>query len=388
MPPRKKRDNGLKPISLPRLPDRPLVSVLVANYNYAAYLTEAIESVLRQTYGNFELIICDDGSTDNSHTILDRYRSTDSRVRAIFQENAGQAAALSAAFRTSSGEIICLMDSDDVYSPEKLECMVEAFAASPSAGFVVHRMVRVDGCRQRLLGEIPLAFDLPSGWLGADAPLDALWMPPGMPPCSALSLRRVVADRIFPLPVGLRAFADTIVQTIAPLITPIFAINCSLGEYRIHGGNAGGVSSFTEAHLRRLVSFDNEIWKARRSYLLSVLSPPVGKSLLPPEPPSMQTAYAYARFRNDPAAKEIYRAFTEGPQFLGLPRLYRAYWKISAWLPSRVFRKSFDFVYGQHPAKLASARALRNFRRLRNVSHASHGTNKEVCPKTSKRIGV
>ena len=66
-----KQKNSLKPTSLPLLSAAPLVSVLMANYNYATYLPRAIDSVLAQTYGRWELIVCDDGSTDRSADVVE-----------------------------------------------------------------------------------------------------------------------------------------------------------------------------------------------------------------------------------------------------------------------------------------------------------------------------
>lgn len=105
----------LKPIPLEPLPDSPLVSILMPNYNYGRYIGEAIESVLRQTYPHWELIICDDGSTDNSCEVVKRYQDKDSRIKLIQKENGGMASALNAAYRECKGDIICLLDSDDVF---------------------------------------------------------------------------------------------------------------------------------------------------------------------------------------------------------------------------------------------------------------------------------
>ncbi len=97
----------LAPIHLDGLQDRPKVSVLISNYNYVEYVAEAIDSVLEQTYQNFELIIADDGSTDNSIAVISDYCLRDSRISLIAKENGGQASGLNAAFAASTGELIC-----------------------------------------------------------------------------------------------------------------------------------------------------------------------------------------------------------------------------------------------------------------------------------------
>src|SRR6266852_6280716 len=89
----------LKPVELAPLCENPLISLLTANYNYARYLGEAIESALGQTYTNFELIVCDDGSTDNSCEVAEHYVRRDPRVRLVRKQNGGQVSATNAAYR-------------------------------------------------------------------------------------------------------------------------------------------------------------------------------------------------------------------------------------------------------------------------------------------------
>lgn len=376
-------NNGLRPIELVPLPARPLVSILATNYNFGAYLTDCLESVLHQSYSDFELIICDDGSTDHSRAILDRYGAVDSRIKIILQSNGGQAAALNTAFSRSRGEILCFLDSDDLYAPDKLRSVVEAFSLRSNSGFVIHRLLRVDSSRTKRLGEIPLAYGLPSGWLGSTAPLDAPWVPPGIPPCTALSLRRGVAERIFPLPTALRAFADTPIQVIAPLLTPVTAIPRALGEYRIHGRNAAAVSRFNEVHLERLANFDLELWRLWRDFLVrSSCNHPI-----PSEPPITQNNYAYARFRGDPAARRIYSKFVAGPRFQALPLLYRAYWKATYWLPDWAFRKSIELVQGQRSLKTKLAGVLQKIRKVKVATHVFLRANKGLSPKIGKPAG-
>lgn len=124
-----------------KLGTEPLVSVVIDNYNYGRFLAEAIESVLNQTYKNFELIVVDDGSTDHSRSVIESYGD---RVIPVFQSNAGQGAAFSAGVEKSQGEIICFLDADDYFHPEKLAKVVQAFQAHPEWVQISHHCVSVD----------------------------------------------------------------------------------------------------------------------------------------------------------------------------------------------------------------------------------------------------
>ena len=360
-----------EPMALPPLGEQPLVSVLVSSFNYAAFLNEAIEAVVGQTYGNLELIVCDDGSTDGSREILARHASLDRRVHPIFQENAGQPAALNAAFQASSGEVILLLDADDVFLPEKLRRVVEAFTSHPDCGLAIHKMRRVDRER-RYLGDIPLVYRMPSGWRGSSLPLSAPKMLPGLPPTSGLSMRRAVAEKLFPLPAGMRVFGDTVIQFLAPLITAIVAIETPLAEYRVHGGNIGGVARRTDAHLRRWVAFEDTIWKTWRAFLEANLPGTCVELRLPAEVPVGTNSYAYARFCSGSRAMHLYRRLMASPFFKCLPRLYRWYWRSTILLPNRLFRSSFDLVYSQTKLKLLLGRTLSILQRARGV-RTSHG---------------
>jgi hypothetical protein len=125
------------------LPAEPLVSILVSNYNYARYIGESIQSALDQTYSNIELIICDDGSTDDSVRVIEEYRAQGPAGALIRKANGGQASGFNAAFAASRGEIIALLDSDDLFLPHKIERIVADFQAHPDSGFGVHRVIRM-----------------------------------------------------------------------------------------------------------------------------------------------------------------------------------------------------------------------------------------------------
>ena len=356
--------NRLRPMPLGVLSRLPLVSVLVSNYNYEAFLAEALDSVLRQSYSNFELILCDDGSTDNSRKIAESYQLRDPRIVAIYQRNAGQAVALNAAFSRATGEIICLLDADDLFFPQKLHAVVNAFVESPESGFVVHRMLRVDRMRQRL-GEIPAVSRLPEGWCGAALDLRGPRMLPGMPPCSGLSLRRSVAHAIFPLSVDLRAYADMVVQILAPMMTPVVAIDQILGEYRVHGGNNGGKKQITAGHLANLITYEDAMWSAWCKHLTSISSQGASNFALRFDAAPSMMEYAHARFTGAPNQRSLYRAGVNGPRYRGMPLIYRWFWKMSIILPDWAFRESISFIYGQTRAKIIVGLAAESVRRLK-----------------------
>jgi hypothetical protein len=116
---------------------RPLISVVMAVYNGEAYLTEAIESLLRQTMPNFELVAVDDGSTDGSLRILNELQTLDSRIRVIRNEtNIGLAASLNRGIAASNAEIIARADADDVYHLERLQRQMDAMVANPDLTIV------------------------------------------------------------------------------------------------------------------------------------------------------------------------------------------------------------------------------------------------------------
>ena len=112
--------------------DSQLVSVIIPCYNQAHFLKEAIESVLRQTYQHFEIIVIDDGSTDNTSEVANSYPA----LRCIRQENWGLSSSRNVGLRESKGDYLLFLDSDDRLLPEALEIGVECLRAHPECAFV------------------------------------------------------------------------------------------------------------------------------------------------------------------------------------------------------------------------------------------------------------
>jgi glycosyltransferase involved in cell wall biosynthesis len=119
----------------------PLVSAAITTYNRARYLPEAIESVLGQTWGDLELIVVDDGSTDDTEAVVSTYLD---RVRYIRQENGGRSAARNAAVQVAQGEYVGFCDSDDRWLPDRLERQLAAIVQAPQVGMVHGHVELID----------------------------------------------------------------------------------------------------------------------------------------------------------------------------------------------------------------------------------------------------
>jgi glycosyltransferase involved in cell wall biosynthesis len=128
------------------MPD-PLISVIIPSYNHAAFLSEAVDSVLRQREPRFEAIIVDDGSTDGTRQAAARYTAgphKDERVRYIHQENQGLPAARNTGIKAARGAYLAFLDADDRYHPEKLARQLACLLAQPQAGLCYASRLEID----------------------------------------------------------------------------------------------------------------------------------------------------------------------------------------------------------------------------------------------------
>ncbi len=172
------------------------VSVIIPAYNQGLYLKEAIQSVLDQTYPNFDLVIVDDGSTDDTAEVVHRFR--DQRIRYIYQENRGLSAARNTGIQHSDGELLTFLDSDDLFFPDKLEVLVAELEQHPEVGFVAGQAVLIDEYGNPL-GEV---FNTP---LPDDPARLLLWNP--LHVCSVM-VRRSWIDQVGLFDERFRAYED------------------------------------------------------------------------------------------------------------------------------------------------------------------------------------
>jgi glycosyltransferase involved in cell wall biosynthesis len=127
----------------------PLVSVVTASYEMGDYVAEAVDSVLAQDYPRVESIVVDDGSTDHTSQVLERYQD-DPRVTVIRQENAGQTVAKNRGLAAARGELIGFCDADNRWLPDKLSVQVPRLLERPDVGVVYGDLILIDGGGQRL----------------------------------------------------------------------------------------------------------------------------------------------------------------------------------------------------------------------------------------------
>lgn len=213
--------------------DWPLASVCVINFNYGRFLADAVDSALAQTYPRVEIIVVDDGSTDDSREVIAGYGD---RVRSVFKENGGQGSSFNAAFAAARGEILFILDADDMYMPDVVERVVEEFRRDPGLAKVQYRMEVVDANAESMgefvHGEVGV---LPSGDLSRHV-LRYRNYPSVPTSASAWSTRALTL--LLPLPEDrYRANADAYLNEQINLCGRIRSLDYVGVRYRMHGKN-------------------------------------------------------------------------------------------------------------------------------------------------------
>lgn len=207
----------------------PLVSVIINNFNYARFLTDAVESALTQSWPALEVIVVDDGSTDASAEVLERWAG---RIIPVLKENGGQASALNEGWARARGDVVVLLDADDVLLPGAVARAVAAMTPATAAVWAPVSMADPDLAP---LGRTLPADALPAGDLADDL---LAGMPLPAPPTSGIALHRPVADVLFPIPEHeWRISADAYLVTLLPLVGNVAALRQPAALYRVHGGN-------------------------------------------------------------------------------------------------------------------------------------------------------
>ena len=213
-----------------------LCSVVINNYNYEQYLAEAIESVLDQTCRDIQIIIVDDGSTDRSVAIAERY--TDRNVILVPKENGGQLSCFNTALPYLEGEYVFFLDSDDFYDREYLEKAVAYFRKNEICDFLFSRPRFVDKDGKNMGKKT--GKHRSKGHYGYSAVItysEKLWIGA---PTSCISMKRELLEKILPLPYEdewvIRA-DDCLIWAASLKGGYKCHLNTSMVNYRIHGQN-------------------------------------------------------------------------------------------------------------------------------------------------------
>ncbi len=211
--------------------EKPLASIIINNYNYGRFLTSAIESSLAQTYPKLEIIVVDDGSSDNSREIIASYKDW---LTPLIKENGGQASALNAGFQAGKGDIILFLDADDMLMPSTVERVAEVFEKDPGIVKVQYLLEVIDESGKSM-GKVMPPRPLSSG----DLRMRVLkYYSYSSPPTSGNAFRSHILRRLFPIPEKeYRIGADMYLSDLSVLLGPVASINSIGGYYREHGRN-------------------------------------------------------------------------------------------------------------------------------------------------------
>jgi glycosyltransferase involved in cell wall biosynthesis len=250
----------------------PLLSIIINNYNYGEFVGEAIKSALAQPTGLAEVIIVDDGSTDNSREVIRKYAD---RATVILQSNGGQGAACNAGLLKARGDWVIFLDADDILLERAAEFL--AGVVSPGVSKVTWQMFRIGRDGRRLGGLLPQETPETSviSKLANHGPMSFVYSP-----TTGNAWSKQMLDAVCPIPE--KEFPDTIdgyLAHTAPFYGRIVRIDRSLSSYRVHGENMYAARSEFEnrdlirsrysaladvvaRHLdSRCIEFDPDCWK-------------------------------------------------------------------------------------------------------------------------------
>ena len=231
------------------------IAIVITCYNYGHYVGQAIESALSQTRQADEIIVLDDGSTDNSGSVISGYGD---RIKSIFQNNQGYKAAINRAYKETSADIVLFLDADDALHSTALEKVERAWC--PGLAKVQFDLDIIDGEGRRLgrrFANFP--HDIPSRDTAAAFRTTGTYR---WPVTSGNAHARQFLEQVMPLipPIG----HDGVLNTIAPLYGGVYTIGEALGLYRLHGRNMS--MSDASGAFKRHPDFSRQISHRRREF--------------------------------------------------------------------------------------------------------------------------
>lgn len=236
------------------------ITVVINNYNYSSFLIECVESVLNQSYKDIELLIIDDGSTDNSLELLEKNYSNIENIKILQKENGGQLSTFNEAGKYATGEIIFFLDADDLFKPNYIKNVVEIYQNSNDINFVYSAVEKFynDGRKEivqkykmsKLIGFSVVSSIYAKEWVGSVT--------------SSISMKTDLFKKIVPIPFE----SEWITRADDCLIwgSSVFGANKyyysePLVEYRVHGNNSYHGKAFSDNYLYKREMSINKLFK-------------------------------------------------------------------------------------------------------------------------------
>lgn len=247
-------------------------SVVIANYNYGRFVSRAIESALALEWPDVEVIVVDDGSTDNSRQVIEAYGD---QIRSTFQENSGQVTANNVGFSVTTGDVVIFLDADDVLEPEIAGEIAAIWRDGVSK--VQVQMQRIDEHERPLKSILPRLSKPPSAeeircWAKATNEYPT---PPGSGNAYAWSF----LNKIFPLDKSRDSSTDTTCIAMAPFLGDVATIVRPLVLYRMHGGNDSNVLASDLNFGREVGRASKRLVAAQEACEMAGVAPPSNEAL-------------------------------------------------------------------------------------------------------------
>lgn len=212
------------------------IDIVISNHDYGAFVTDAVESARRQSHPNVNVVVVDDGSTDDSREQLAAYEGA---IEVLLKDNGGQASALNAGLDRCRGDVVIFLDADDVLKPNATARVAAAFATDREVAKVQFRMDVIDA-EGRPTGEVKPAphLPMPRGDLKRAElafPFDLAWLPTSGNAFRVDALRRIlpIPEREYPV-----CGADWYLVHLTTLLGPVVSLEEICASYRVHGRNS------------------------------------------------------------------------------------------------------------------------------------------------------
>ena len=236
----------------------PGLSVVIPNYNYGEFVGQAIASALAIEWHRVQVIVVDDGSTDNSRDVIEAYRD---RVTIVHQANAGQLVAYNVGFRLATEAVVLFLDSDDLLDASVMREIGAVWR--PGISKVQFRMRTIDALGRMLGNVIPQYHGVPEPQQIREWAATTTAYP--TPPGSGNAYAREYLSQIFPLDDSCGRPGDASCLAAAPFLGDVVTIPKPLGSYRVHGRNDGAASRLdaTQFHLHVVRARQRHVYAQR-----------------------------------------------------------------------------------------------------------------------------